>query len=109
MSRFSCCSRLIIPLHFFVFKQVASHLAHEANVEQVFSRAGSLTNPNMDPNFLAALVMAAVNKNPLWLQSKISTMSCIVAKVTLAGAPSVRTMMPRLKLQRLRLKNEPQG
>jgi hypothetical protein len=50
------------PLHFFVFKQVASHLAHEANVEQVFSRAGSLTNPNMDPNFLAALVMAVVNK-----------------------------------------------
>ena len=43
-------------------KQVASHLAHEANVEQVFSRAGGLTNPNMDPNFLAALVMAAVNK-----------------------------------------------
>ena len=40
------------PLHFFVFKQVASHLAHEANVEQVFSRAGGLTDPHM----------AAINK-----------------------------------------------
>ena len=50
------------PLHFFVFKQVASHLAHEANVEQVFSRAGGLTDPHMDPTFLASLVMAAVNK-----------------------------------------------
>ena len=27
------------PLHFIVFKQTACHLAHEANVEQVFSRA----------------------------------------------------------------------
>ena len=26
------------PLHFTVFKQTACHLAHEANVEQVFSR-----------------------------------------------------------------------
>ena len=50
------------PLHFFVFKQVASHLAHEANVEQVFSRAGGLSDPNIDSLFLAALVMASVNK-----------------------------------------------
>jgi hypothetical protein len=28
------------PLHFIVFKHTASHLSHEANVEQVFSRAG---------------------------------------------------------------------
>ena len=32
------------PLHLVVFKQMASHLAHEANVEQVFSRAGSTTS-----------------------------------------------------------------
>jgi hypothetical protein len=50
------------PLHFFVFKQVASHLAHEANVEQVFSRAGGLSNALIDPLFLAALVMASANK-----------------------------------------------
>ena len=50
------------PLHFIVFKQTACHLAHEANVEQVFSRAGNLSDPNMDPEFLAHLVMAAANK-----------------------------------------------
>ena len=37
-------------------------LAHEANVEQIFSRAGNLSDPNMDPEFLAQLVMIAVNK-----------------------------------------------
>ena len=29
------------PLHFIVFKQVSSHIPHEANVEQYFSRAVS--------------------------------------------------------------------
>ena len=37
------------PLHYVVFKQTASHLPHEANVEQVFSRAGRLSDPNMHP------------------------------------------------------------
>ena len=45
------------PLHFHIFKQTACHLPHEANVEQVFSRAGNLSDPNMDPEFLAHLVM----------------------------------------------------
>ena len=31
--------RLRFPLHFIVFEQVSSHIAHEANVEQYFSRA----------------------------------------------------------------------
>ena len=31
--------RMLFPLHFFVFKQTASHLTSESNVEQVFSRA----------------------------------------------------------------------
>ena len=50
------------PLHGIVFKQTACHLAHEANVEQVFSRAGNLSDPNIDPEFLVYLVMTAVNK-----------------------------------------------
>lgn len=50
------------PLHLIVFKQIACHLAHEANVEQVFSRAGNLSDPNIDPEFLVHLVMTAVNK-----------------------------------------------
>lgn len=37
------------PLHYVIFKQTACHLPHEANVEQIFSRAGLLTDPNMDP------------------------------------------------------------
>jgi len=44
-------------LHFVVFKQTACHLSHEANVEQVFSRAGNLSDPNMDSEYLAHLVM----------------------------------------------------
>ena len=50
------------PLHFHIIKQTACHLPHEANVEQVFSRAGNLSEPNMDPEFLAHLVMVLVNK-----------------------------------------------
>ena len=59
------------PLHFIVFKQTACHLSREANVEQVrvFSRAGKLSDPNMDPEFLAHLVMVLINKKsyrPSW-------------------------------------------
>ena len=50
------------PLHFVVFKQTACHLPHEANVEMVFSRAGNLSDPNMDPEFLTHLVMVLINK-----------------------------------------------
>ena len=50
------------PLHFHVFKQTACHLPHEANVEQIFSRAGLLSDPNLDPLYLATLVKVAVNK-----------------------------------------------
>ena len=54
--------RELFPLHFIVFKQTACHLSHETNVEQVFSRAGNLSDPNMDPEYLAHLVMVGVNK-----------------------------------------------
>ena len=50
------------PLHHLVFKQTASHLPHEANVEQVFSRAGRISNPNMTPAYLGTLVMVGMNK-----------------------------------------------
>ena len=33
------------PLHFIVFKQVSSYIAHEANVEQYFSRAVAPRGP----------------------------------------------------------------
>ena len=49
--------------HFIVFKQTACHLPHEANVEQVFSRAGLLADPNLLPAHLSTLVMVGFNKN----------------------------------------------
>ena len=50
--------------HFIVFKQTACHLSHEANVEQVFFRAGNHSDPrlNMDPEYLAHLFMVGINK-----------------------------------------------
>ena len=50
------------PLHYIVFKQTASHLPHEANVEQIFSRAGLLADPNLDPAHLVMLVKIGFNK-----------------------------------------------
>jgi hypothetical protein len=47
------------PLHYTVFKQYPSHPPHEARVEQLFSRSGNLSDPNMDPEFLATLTSIA--------------------------------------------------
>jgi hypothetical protein len=49
-------------LYFVVFKQSACHLAAEANVEQVFSRAAQLSEVNLDPDVLADMVSIMVNK-----------------------------------------------
>ena len=54
--------REAFPLHYVVFKQTACYLPHEANVEQIFSRAGLLTDPNLDPAYLAMLVRVGFNK-----------------------------------------------
>eukprot|EP00966_Prymnesium_polylepis_P097167 2250554-Prymnesium_polylepis.1 len=47
--------RTSFPLHCTVFKQVSSHLCHEANTEQLFSLAGKLSDDNgkMDPYHLS--------------------------------------------------------
>ena len=50
------------PLHYFVFRQTASHLPHEGNVEQIFSLGGRLSDPNMNPAYLAALVFIGSNE-----------------------------------------------
>ena len=41
------------PLHYIIFKQTACHIPHEANCEQLFSTAGLLSDPNMDPRYLS--------------------------------------------------------
>jgi hypothetical protein len=54
--------RILFPLHLVVFKQTACHLTAEANVEQVFSRAGQLSKVNLDPDALDDMVSIMVNK-----------------------------------------------
>ena len=51
------------PLHYIVFKQTASHLPHEGNTEQLFSRSGALSDDNgkMDPSRLAVWTSIGVN------------------------------------------------
>ena len=55
--------RILFPLHFFVFKQTVCHLSAETIVEQVFSRAGQLSEVNSDPDGLAAMVSIMINKH----------------------------------------------
>ena len=51
------------PLHYALFKQVSSHLAHEGNAEETFSLSGKLSDRNgkTDPGFLSTITR--VNKN----------------------------------------------
>ena len=51
------------PLHYIVFKQVSAHLPHEANTEQLFSLAGSLSDPRKDPIHLARQTRVAKNQH----------------------------------------------
>ena len=44
-----------------MFKQTASHIPHEGNVEQIFSLGGRLADPNMNLSFLAMLVFIGSN------------------------------------------------
>ena len=44
-----------------MFRQVAAHLLHEANTEQTFSLGGHITDPNMNPDYLAKLTSIASN------------------------------------------------
>jgi hypothetical protein len=55
--------RTSFPLHYIVFKQTASHLPHEGNSEQLFSRAGNLSDDNgrMDPARLGVWTSIGIN------------------------------------------------
>ena len=46
-----------------MFKQTASHIAHEGNSEQIFSRSGALSDDNgkMDPVRLAVWTSIGIN------------------------------------------------
>ena len=55
--------RNAFPLHYIVFKQTASHIPHEGNSEQLFSRSGALSDDNgkMDPSRLAVWTSIGIN------------------------------------------------
>ncbi len=44
------------------FRETVCHLTVEANVEQVFSRVGQLSEVNLDPDSLTDMVSIMVNK-----------------------------------------------
>ena len=49
------------PLHLVVFRQTASHIPMEGNVEQVFAIFGGLSDPNMDTDTLTTLTSCGIN------------------------------------------------
>ena len=63
MSSSTTCAKKSFPLHYIVFRQTASHLPHEGNSEQLFSRSGALSDDNgkMDPHRLAVWTSIDVN------------------------------------------------
>ena len=52
-------------LHYIVFRQTASHIPHEGNSEQLFSRSGALSDDNgkMDPARLAVWTAIGINSS----------------------------------------------
>lgn len=59
------------PLHYTVFKQLASHTSHEGNNEQLFSQAGHVSDDNgkMDAHRLGVWTSIGVNMSvyePPW-------------------------------------------
>ena len=89
-------------MHYILFKQVSSHLPHEANTEQLFSLAGSLSDDNgkMDPYRLSVWVSIGANRNAFMPDvkailerymakfSKGGTMDLDDAGLDLASAPA---------------------
>ena len=57
--------RKSFPLHYTVFRQTASHIPHEGNSEQLFSRSGALSDNNgkMSPFRLAVWTSIGVNSS----------------------------------------------
>jgi hypothetical protein len=57
-----------------LFKQTVCHLAAEANVEQVFSRAGQLSEVNLDPDALADRGMVSIMVSELAYKPSVNDM-----------------------------------
>ena len=78
--------RSAFPLHCIVFKQVSSHLPHEANTEQLFSLAGGLSDDNgkMDPYRLSVWVSIAANRK-VFKPTKQAILERYMAKFSKGG------------------------
>ena len=78
--------RNAFPLHYIVFKQVSSHLPHEANTEQLFSLAGNLSDDNgkMDPYRLSVWVSIAANRK-VFMPSTKAILERYMAKFSKGG------------------------
>ncbi len=71
-------------MYFTVFKQCASHLHQEANVKQIFSLAGRLSDLNLDPHRLPTLVRIHFNKEA-FMPSKLDIRKRYFLKCRKAG------------------------
>jgi hypothetical protein len=78
------------PLHYIVFKQTASHLPHEGNSEQLFSRSGALSDDNgkMDPARLAVWTSIRINYKPTYQPSYEQTLQRYLLKFSKGGNAS---------------------
>ena len=81
---FMWAKRKDFPLHYFVFKQTASHLPHEGNVEQIFSLGGRLSDPNINPSYLATLVFIGSNRK-IFMPSKEAILQRYLRKFSKNG------------------------
>ena len=89
------CVRSSFPLHYIVFKQTASHLPHEGNSEQLFSRSGALSDDNgkMDPARLAVWTSIGINY-PTYQPSYVQILQRYLLKFSKSGnASSLFTRM----------------
>ena len=93
--------RHTFPLHYIVFKQVSSHICHEANSEQLFSRAGNLSDEEgaTNPEMLAVWSTIASNMEiyRICLRSLTSGSAKSPSIHVMASSKSKRTLASRLR------------
>ena len=93
--------RHTFPLHYIVFKQVSSHMCHEANSEQLFSRAGNLSDEEgaTNPEMLAVWSTIASNMEiyRICLRSMTSGSAISPSIHVMASSKSKRTLASRLR------------
>ena len=80
-------------------KKCASHLHHEANVEQIFSLAGRLSDPNLDPHRLPTLVRIHLNKKTFMHAQQAGHPRAVLSSASTARPASPTTKRMRWSLE----------